>query len=112
MGDHRITAEEAADLRRWVVCEDRCEDPSMHEHFTSGRAFAWRRPTFNAYRVAEPVRFVTIGFNRYPHDIIGLAAVVRGRCFVVNWKGSPKRKPAASNDSPSPSSETPQGDAK
>ncbi len=97
----RITSQEADDLRRWVVCHDRCADPSMHEFYINGGGFVWRKPRFNFYRTADRHR-LSVAFNRYPHCIIGVAVTWRNHCAVLNWKGSPpRRKPPSARSAES-----------
>jgi hypothetical protein len=75
-------------------CPECDHHAGMHEHFTSGGSFVWRRPVFNVYKPADT--HPRVGLNRYPHNVIGAAVVMFGRCWVVNWKGSPRRKATAS----------------
>lgn len=55
-----------------------------HAFWTTGKSFRWCRPRFNVYRPADSRPRLLL--NRYPHNVIGAAAVIFGRCWVVNWK--------------------------
>lgn len=52
----------------------------------SGANFHWCWPTFNTYRPADTRRRWLL--NRYPHNVIGVAVVLFGRCWGVRWKSS------------------------
>lgn len=65
----------------------RCQDWDIHEHFT-GRPFRWKRPTVHYYRTATRRRAPHLGFNRYPHNTIGIGVAWLGRGLTLNWKGS------------------------
>lgn len=55
-----------------------------HEEFYRGKPFRWTWPRFNVYRPADTHRRLLL--NRYPHAVIGVAVVVFGRCWGVQWK--------------------------
>lgn len=61
-----------------------------HEEFwRSGGGFRWIWPRFHVYKPADTrPRWL---LNRYPHNVIGAAVVVFGRCWGVQWKGSGRR---------------------
>lgn len=52
----------------------------------SGAGFHWCLPRFNVYVPADKRRRFL--WNRYPHNTIGAAVVVFGRCWGVRWKRS------------------------
>lgn len=53
-----------------------------------GAGFKWCWPRFNVYIPASECKRHSMGFNRYPHNIIGLYVVIFGRCWGVRWKRS------------------------
>jgi hypothetical protein len=76
-----------SDLRQIVMaCDDRCDDPEMHDFYANGGGFVWKRP--EVHRSACIEQALTVGLNRYPHNVIGVYATFRGRCLTLNWKGS------------------------
>lgn len=81
--------ETLAKYEAWSECEDRCDDPSQHHFYVNGGGFVWRWPRLFIYKPADTR--LRVGWNRYPHNIIGIAAVAFGRCWSVTWKGSPRR---------------------
>lgn len=56
------------------------------EWWRIGGGFRWCWPRFNVYVPADRRR--RAGWNRYPHNIIGAAVVLFGRCWGVQWKGT------------------------
>ena len=52
----------------------------------SGADFRWCWPKFDVYKPAD-TRIRSM-FNRYPHNVIGAAVVVFGRCWGVRWKST------------------------
>lgn len=69
---------------------DKCYgDGELHAHFIK-KPFKWMRPRLvnRGERVATNTHQWHIGFNRYPHNIIGIGVVIAGRQFVINWKRS------------------------
>lgn len=77
----------------WQDCDDRCDDPGEHAFYVSGGGFVWRWPKVTIYKPADSRPRAM--WNRYPHNIIGAAVVLFGRCWGVTWKGSPRRRQAA-----------------
>lgn len=88
MAEPNIVTED--DLRRIIMgCTDRCQDVAQHDFYVNGGGFVWRRPQVTIYRPADKSPRAT--WNRYPHNVIGAAVVLFGRCWGVTWKGSPPR---------------------
>lgn len=52
----------------------------------SDGGFCWCWPRFHVYTPADTR--LRCAFNRYPHNIIGAAIVVFGRCWGVQWKAT------------------------
>ena len=78
------------DLRRIVLdCTDQCYGPDEHSFYIGGGGFRWQRPRLTVYVPADRSR--RAGLNRYPHNVIGAAVVLFGRCWSLTWKGSPPR---------------------
>lgn len=48
--------------------------------------FHWCWPRFNVYKPADTKPRALL--NRYPHNVIGAAVVVFGRCWGVQWKAT------------------------
>lgn len=65
---------------------DFSDDASVDEWYRRGGNFRWMRPRFNVYRPADTRRRVLL--NRYPHNVIGAAVVMFGRCWGIQWKGT------------------------
>lgn len=84
------------DLRRIVLgCDDRCQDPDIHDFFVNGGGFV-RRWSLTATRPAD--RSFRTGLNRYPHNVIGAYVIWRGRGLTLNWKGSRLRPAPVRNE--------------
>jgi hypothetical protein len=49
-----------------------------------GAGFRWCWPRLNTYRSADTRTRLLL--NRYPHNVIGAAVVVFGRCWGIRWK--------------------------
>lgn len=64
---------------------DVCEDDDIHAFFSGDAGFVWKLH-ITTIRPAE--RGLGVGFNRYPHHIIGAYAQWRGRGISLTWKGS------------------------
>lgn len=56
------------------------------EWWRSGANFHWMFPRFNVYVPADKKPRALL--NRYPHNVIGAAVVLFGRCWGVRWKKS------------------------
>lgn len=56
------------------------------EWWKAGANFRWCLPRFNLYTPADKTPRVLL--NRYPHNVIGAAVVIFGRCWCLNWKRS------------------------
>ena len=56
----------------------------------AGGGFRWCWPLFNVYVPADKRPRVLA--NRYPHNIIGVAVVLFGRCWGVRWKCSRRER--------------------
>lgn len=83
MDNYTFTPQER---KTWLsfLCTAGCQDLDDHEHFTSGNAFRLCLPRFNVTRPADTSpRFL---LNRYPHNVIGAAVVLFGRCWGVRWR--------------------------
>jgi hypothetical protein len=86
-GDIQTRPPTAADVRRIVSdCGDRCQDPAMHDFYVNGGAFRWCWPKFDRTTPADKRR--RIDWNRYPHNTIGIAAVLFGRGWGIRWKAT------------------------
>jgi hypothetical protein len=81
-----------ADVRRIVIdCDDRCQDPEMHDFYKAGGGFRWCWPKFDRTHPADRRRRAAL--NRYPHNVIGAHVVLFGRGWGVRWKAS--QRPAS-----------------
>jgi hypothetical protein len=56
------------------------------QFWRDGANFHWRWPKITVYVPADK-RPRTL-LNRYPHNVIGAAVVLFGRCWSLQWKGS------------------------
>lgn len=52
----------------------------------AGGGFRWCWPRLTVYVPADRRR--RVGWNRYPHNIIGVCVVMFGRAFSLRWKGA------------------------
>ncbi len=68
-------------------CVEYHNEKGLHEFYTSGEAFCLMFPRLvnRGSKTADKIRF-KIGFNRYPHNIIGVSVVLLSRQYVVNWR--------------------------
>lgn len=71
------------------VCDECDHDRQLHAHYIAGGGFVWERPRLNVYKPSNTRPRALL--NRYPHNVIGAAVVLFGRCWGVTWKGSPRR---------------------
>jgi hypothetical protein len=62
------------------------DEVRSEDFWRSGGGFRWCLPRFNVYKPAD-TRPRTL-LNRYPHNVIGAAVVIFGRCWGVRWKRS------------------------
>lgn len=60
----------------------------MHDFFVAGGAFKWCLPKINWKLRSADRSLTTVRLNRYPHNVIGIAAYVRGRGIGLRWKSS------------------------
>lgn len=69
-------------------CKECSYSPFIHDFYIKGGNFKFTfPPRVNfGYQVARNSPQFGIGFNRYPHNIIGAYVSVFGYCFVLNWK--------------------------
>lgn len=72
-----------------TICGDRCSDLDQHVLYAAGGGFVWRWPRVTVYTPADTRPRALL--NRYPHNVIGAAVVMFGRCWSLTWKGSRRR---------------------
>lgn len=66
----------------------------------------WIRPRLTVYRPADPRPRAML--NHWGDEVIGVAVVAFGRCWSLQWKGTPRRsarwhtRPAMDDEAPRP----------